>query len=82
MRRTTAGAVVSRLVLTSTGLAFSPHISSPSSHREAPLTSADADIDNTDTYAFVSPNKLDTVVDNRCISQGYGRSTCRYPTSE
>ncbi len=27
-----------------------------SSHREAPLTSADPQIDNTDVYAFVSPN--------------------------
>jgi uncharacterized protein DUF4331 len=32
-----------------------------SSHREAPLISADPQADNTDVYAFVSPNKPDTV---------------------
>ena len=32
-----------------------------SSHREAPLISRDPDADNTDTYAFVSPDKPDTV---------------------
>ncbi len=32
-----------------------------SSHREAPLISADPQADNTDLYAFVSPNKPDTV---------------------
>ncbi len=32
-----------------------------SSHREAPLTSADPQIDSTDMYAFVSPDAPDTV---------------------
>jgi hypothetical protein len=32
-----------------------------SSHREAPLTASDPKIDNTDLYAFVSPDKTDTV---------------------
>ncbi len=32
-----------------------------SSHREAPLISRDAFADNTDTYAFVSPDRPDTV---------------------
>ena len=32
-----------------------------SSHREAPLTSQDPTADNTDTYAFVSPDAPDTV---------------------
>ncbi len=32
-----------------------------SSHREAPLISEDPSADNTDTYAFVSPDKPDTV---------------------
>ena len=41
------------------GLAPTPGLAS--SHREAPLVSADPQIDNTDTYAFVSPNKPDTV---------------------
>ena len=41
------------------GLAPSTVIAS--SHREAPLTSADPQIDNTDVYAFVSPDKPNTV---------------------
>ncbi len=32
-----------------------------SSHREAPLIAADAAVDNTDVYAFVSPDKPDSV---------------------
>ena len=32
-----------------------------SSHREAPLISADPAVDNTDVYAFVSPDAPDTV---------------------
>jgi hypothetical protein len=32
-----------------------------SSHREAPLTAGDPQIDNTDLYAFTSPDKTDTV---------------------
>ena len=32
-----------------------------SSHREAPLIAADPTVDNTDLYAFVSPDKPDTV---------------------
>ena len=32
-----------------------------SSHREAPLTAAEPQIDNTDVYAFVSPDKANTV---------------------
>ena len=41
------------------GLAPSTVIAS--SHREAPLTSADPQIDNTDVYAFVSPDAPNTV---------------------
>ena len=32
-----------------------------SSHREAPLIAADPQVDNTDLYAFVSPDEPDTV---------------------
>lgn len=42
-----------------TGLA--PLSSSASSHREAPLTSGDPKADNTDVYAFTSPDNTDTV---------------------
>lgn len=38
-----------------------PHGADASSHREAPLISNDPQADNTDVYAFVSPDKPDTV---------------------
>ena len=38
-----------------------PVASHASSHREAPLTAADPQIDNTDVYAFVSPDRPNTV---------------------
>jgi hypothetical protein len=41
--------------------ALSPLIGSASSHREAPLVAADPQVDNTDVYAFVSPDAPDTV---------------------
>jgi hypothetical protein len=40
---------------------LAPTASLASSHREAPLTSAEPQIDNTDVYAFVSPDKRKTV---------------------
>jgi hypothetical protein len=36
-------------------------VGSASSHREAPLIAADPQVDNTDVYAFTSPDKQDTV---------------------
>jgi hypothetical protein len=41
------------------GLASGPAVAS--SHREAPLISSDPPVDNTDVYAFVSPDQPDTV---------------------
>ncbi len=41
------------------GLGSTPGLAS--SHREAPLTAADPQIDNTDVYAFVSPDRPDSV---------------------
>ncbi|HEV8420088.1 MAG TPA: DUF4331 family protein, partial [Actinomycetota bacterium] len=38
-----------------------PNPGAASSHREAPLVSADPQVDGTDLYAFVSPDKPDTV---------------------
>jgi Domain of unknown function (DUF4331) len=38
-----------------------PMSSMASSHREAPLVAADPQIDNTDVYAFVSPDRPDSV---------------------
>src|SRR3989442_7063451 len=39
----------------------SPSAAQASSHREAPLISEDPSADNTDTYAFRSPDRPDTV---------------------
>jgi hypothetical protein len=41
--------------------ALAPRGSEASSHREAPLVAADPQVDNTDVYAFVSPDDPDTV---------------------
>ncbi|MPY62410.1 DUF4331 domain-containing protein [Streptomyces spongiae] len=47
--------------LTAAGVAaFAPGAASASSHREAPLISGQPQFDNTDLYAFVSPDKPDT----------------------
>ncbi|WP_244179090.1 DUF4331 domain-containing protein [Streptomyces rubellomurinus] len=49
-------------LLAAAGLAgLTPGVSSASSHREAPLIAGDPRADNTDVYAFVSPDKPDTV---------------------
>jgi hypothetical protein len=42
-------------------ISLSPRWASASSHREAPLISRDPAVDNTDVYAFVSPDEPDTV---------------------
>jgi hypothetical protein len=56
------GAVVGAgAMLATAGAALTPVASFASSHREAPLISGDPRADNTDTYAFVSPDKPDTV---------------------
>lgn len=41
--------------------AFAPSAGEASSHREAPLTAADPQVDNTDVYAFTSPDNPATV---------------------
>ncbi|GAB3589224.1 DUF4331 domain-containing protein [Angustibacter peucedani] len=68
LRRRGSALRASTIALTGSALAFGgsiallgPGVSSASSHREAPLTAADPQADNTDTYAFVSPDKPDTV---------------------
>jgi hypothetical protein len=48
-------------LLFAAGAALTPGVSSASSHREAPLVAGDPRADNTDVYAFVSPDKPDTV---------------------
>src|SRR5688572_6030189 len=54
-----AAAAAALLALSVSALA--PQSSEASSHREAPLTAADPQIDNTDVYAFVSPDNPATV---------------------
>lgn len=58
----TAGAVGLSAVLAMTGLALlGGQAGNASSHREAPKIAGDPQADNTDTYAFVSPDKKNTV---------------------
>ncbi|MFJ1648159.1 DUF4331 domain-containing protein [Streptomyces sp. NPDC088258] len=42
-------------------LTLAPGVSAASSHREAPLIAGDPRADNTDVYAFTSPDRSDTV---------------------
>jgi putative cell wall-binding protein len=53
------------LAAAATGLSgvalLGPSTGSASSHREAPYTAGDPRVDNTDVYAFVSPDKADSV---------------------
>ena len=60
-RSTTALAAVGVTLTASALTGLAPGSANASSHREAPLTANDPQHDNTDTYAFVSPDKPDTV---------------------
>jgi hypothetical protein len=60
-RRVGRALVAAGLAVAGTGLALGPGSGSASSHREAPLTAANPLADSVDTYAFVSPDKPDTV---------------------
>ncbi|HVE99279.1 MAG TPA: DUF4331 family protein [Mycobacteriales bacterium] len=66
MARSRAGRGLAALAAAATTVAagaalIGPGTSSASSHREAPLIASDPQADNTDVYAFVSPDKPDTV---------------------
>lgn len=56
-----AGAAALGVITVAGGLGLLPGAVTASSHREAPLTAGDPRVDNTDVYAFVSPDKHDTV---------------------
>lgn len=56
-----AVAIAAALALAVAGGFLAPRAGNASSHREAPLTAADPQIDDTDVYAFVSPDKTSTV---------------------
>ncbi|MBK9711198.1 MAG: DUF4331 domain-containing protein [Kouleothrix sp.] len=53
--------IVALFGLLAAALAVVPRSTVASSHREAPLISKDPSADNTDLYAFVSPDKPDTL---------------------
>ena len=56
-RRRAAAALSLGALLVGSAYALGPGAASASSHREAPLVAADPAIDNTDLYAFVSPER-------------------------
>lgn len=60
-RRLAAVVVSSAAVVSSALVAFTPGVAGASSHREAPLIAGDPQHDNTDVYAFTSPEKRSTV---------------------
>ncbi|GAA5022913.1 DUF4331 domain-containing protein [Kitasatospora paranensis] len=59
--RPMAGLGVLALAAAGAMAGLAPGVGSASSHREAPLIAGDPRADNTDVYAFVSPDKPDTV---------------------
>ena len=60
-RRVAAGLMaVAALGVGATATSLRPHGASASSHAEAPAILEDPTADNTDLYAFVSPDKPDT----------------------
>jgi hypothetical protein len=60
LRRAAAAVGATGLALSAAMAGFGPATAQGSSHREAPLIAADPAVDNTDLYAFVSPDKPDT----------------------
>ncbi len=60
-RRRAVGALTAVALIGGAAIAAGPLTSSASSHREAPLIAGDPRADNTDVYAFVSPDDPDTV---------------------
>jgi len=60
-RRVLAVAAAAASVLVGTMASLGPDLAAASSHREAPLVAADPAVDNTDLYAFVSPERPDYV---------------------
>ena len=60
-RRVAAAATVGAIAVTTALTALGGSVATASSHREAPLISADPTVDNTDVYAFVSPDDPNSV---------------------
>ncbi len=59
-RRAGAALTAAGLAVTGSALALAPGTGTASSHREAPLIAGNPLSDNTDTYAFVSPDSPET----------------------
>ena len=60
-RRRAALATLAVLTVAGSAAALAPGVGSASSHREAPLIAGEPRLDNTDVYAFVSPDAKDSV---------------------
>jgi len=58
-RRSVLAVLAAGAILGGTVYGLGPSVATASSHREAPLVAADPAIDNTDLYAFVSPERPD-----------------------
>ena len=60
-RRLMVGGLAAVVAVGLAASALAPTTSTASSHREAPFTSSEPQIDNTDVYAFTSPDRPSTV---------------------
>jgi hypothetical protein len=60
-RKRLGAAIAAGAVITASVYALGPGGATASSHREAPMIAADPAVDNTDLYAFVSPERPDYV---------------------
>ena len=60
-RRRALAAITAAATVAGGAALLGPGASSASSHRDAPYVSGDPAVDNTDTYAFVSPDDANTV---------------------
>src|SRR5688572_1742385 len=58
-RRRVAAVAALGAMLAAASYGLGPAVAGASSHREAPLIAADPAVDNTDLYAFVSPERQD-----------------------
>ena len=83
VRRRVGAAAAATATLATGSLLLQPQTSSASSHREAPYTASDPQTDNTDVYAFTSPDNASTatLVANFSPDQSPGGGPNFYPWS-
>ena len=67
-----AAAASAALIVAFASRGGSPSAAQASSHREAPLISEDPSADNTDTYAFRSPDQPGTVTIISVVRRSFG----------